>query len=457
MLRSPSVCAATAHRPRAAFCLPTRALFLAVSGWILISGLPALNAQVLPLGGEFQVNASTTGYQVEPQVANLPAGGFVVAWTDAGPSYDPVINGRRFDTAGAPVGGEFEVGPFESRYASGIGTDADGHFVVVWGTGFSGPGGGDPDDIHARRFDSDTTPLGGPFTVNSSPGGEYAGHGRVAVHADGQFVVVWDHDGAFGRRFDSTGSPLGAEFEIAPGLSRPDVAPRPAGGFVVAGTVTSYSTGSSVSTGGCTLQVQAQRFAASGAPVGTPIPVAELQECGSGVSVAVSASGTFVVTWTESGSFPDFNLKARRFAPSGTPLSDAFRVDSTATGVVFAQEVRFRLGGEFVVVWMSQHSLGDDPEWSIQARHFAPEGTPLGDQFQVNSLTAGTQGWPSAAFDLAGTLAVAWDGESSTGGDTSETSIQVRRFLLPFFTDGFENGDTSRWSATQAASRSVSD
>jgi hypothetical protein len=34
------------------------------------------------LGGEFQVNTYTTGYQQGPSVASDPSGNFVVAWTD---------------------------------------------------------------------------------------------------------------------------------------------------------------------------------------------------------------------------------------------------------------------------------------------------------------------------------------------------------------------------------------
>jgi len=41
-----------------------------------------------------------------------------------------------------------------------------------------------------------------------------------------------------------------------------------------------------------------------------------------------------------------------------------------------------------------------------------------------------------------------WSSETSPGSDTSASSILARRFRVPFFMDGFETGDTSRWSAT---------
>jgi hypothetical protein len=43
---------------------------------------------------------------------------------------------------------------------------------------------------------------------------------------------------------------------------------------------------------------------------------------------------------------------------------------------------------------------------------------------------------------------VVWVSDGSSGTDTSGTSIQGQRFALPLFSDGFESGDTSVWSAT---------
>jgi hypothetical protein len=89
-----------------------------------------------PLGGEFRVNTSTSGFQTEPVVASDPSGNFVVAWQGgafAGPSgYD--IIGQRYSSSGAPLGSEFRVNTFttDAEVFPAVAADSAGNFVVVW-------------------------------------------------------------------------------------------------------------------------------------------------------------------------------------------------------------------------------------------------------------------------------------------------------------------------------------
>jgi len=121
--------------------------------------------------------------------------------------------------------------------------DAAGNFVVTWD--------GDPnlagmDDIHARLYDANGTPLGEQFLVNTPLAGAQQ-YPKAAMNDEGQFVIVWDcridpnsesERDIFGRRFDSLGQPLGDDFRINTfvlGEQRnPDVAIGPDGRFVAA-------------------------------------------------------------------------------------------------------------------------------------------------------------------------------------------------------------------------------
>ena len=76
------------------------------------------------------------------------------------------------------------------------------------------------------------------------------------------------------------------------------------------------------------------------------------------------------------------------------------------------------------------------------------DGAPLGEEFQVNSYTTGDQGLASLRAGGAGDFVVAWTSLGSGGDDTSGYSIQARRFRVPCFADGFEDGDSGRWSIT---------
>ncbi len=88
-----------------------------------------------PRGGEFQVNSFTTGYQARPSVASDANGNFVVAWHSAaqdGSSYGAF--GQRFDAAGDPRGAEFQVNSFTTGVQFGpvVASASNGNFVLAW-------------------------------------------------------------------------------------------------------------------------------------------------------------------------------------------------------------------------------------------------------------------------------------------------------------------------------------
>jgi hypothetical protein len=87
------------------------------------------------LGSEFAVNTYITGEQYDSAVAMSANGDFVVAWTSFGPdgsSYG--VFARRFTSAGAPQGGEFQVNSYTvgAQTAAAVDRASTGAFVVVW-------------------------------------------------------------------------------------------------------------------------------------------------------------------------------------------------------------------------------------------------------------------------------------------------------------------------------------
>ena len=203
------------------------------------------------LGTEFAVNTETEYAQVDPAVAGLTDGGFVVAWESEEQDYD-VGNGefydsifaQRFDSYGATVDGEFLVSTrptssyYDDRYAAVAGLE-DGGFVVAWES-YQYYGSY---DVFARVFDDQGDPIDDEFQVNDA---SYTYQEDVAVSglSDGGFVVVWEseyqdgsYDGVFGRRFDVFGDTVGDEFQVNSETdddqSNPDVTTLGDGSFVV--------------------------------------------------------------------------------------------------------------------------------------------------------------------------------------------------------------------------------
>ena len=111
-------------------------------------------------GEQFEVNTTFGGSQRDATVAELPDGGFLVVWGDPG------VQGRRFSNAGAPDGPQFQI----NTEFTGVGLEADvaigwdGVVAVVWE---DADDAGNEEEIRARLYDSDLSPLGPDFRVNS--------------------------------------------------------------------------------------------------------------------------------------------------------------------------------------------------------------------------------------------------------------------------------------------------
>lgn len=149
--------------------------------------------------------------------------------------------------------------------------------------------------------------------------------------------------------------------------------------------------------------------------------------------VARSPDGSFVVGWSSSDSAGPLGGRAinlRRFGPDGTPRAGDFQVNTVTSSVWYNGSLVADREGNFIVVWESNGSLGSDiGSYSIQARRFRADGTPMDPQeFQVNSYTSGDQEHPRAAFDFDGNFVVVWTSWGSPGNDNSWQSIQARRF-----------------------------
>ncbi len=173
-----------------------------------------------PDGVEFQVNNETSSDQENPSVASLSGGGFVVTWQSEGQDGDESgVFGQRYDSSGAPAGGEFQINTTttEEQKEPSVTALADGGFVVAWQ---SKDQDGDSWGVYAQRFDSAGNPAEFEFRVNTVTTNEQQ-EPSVAALADGGFVISWqskDQDGdswgVFGQRYDTQGDPIGGQFQI---------------------------------------------------------------------------------------------------------------------------------------------------------------------------------------------------------------------------------------------------
>ncbi|MDH3525833.1 MAG: hypothetical protein OES32_19855, partial [Acidobacteriota bacterium] len=201
------------------------------------------------------------------------------------------------------------------------------------------------------------------------------------------------------------------------------------GGFVIA-WVSFGSSGTDTSGD----SIQAQRYAADGTPAGAQFQVnSYTTDTQYSPAVGLDGAGGFVVAWTSYGSAGTDSdarsIQAQRYAVDGTPAGGQFQVNSYTTGGQYDPAVGPDGAGGFVVAWTSPGSGGSDTSaYSIQARRFAPDGTPLGGDFQVNTYTTDEQYFPAVSADGGGGFVVVWTSVGSSGSDTSLSSVQGQRY-----------------------------
>src|SRR5262249_35062574 len=127
--------------------------------------------------------------------------------------------------------------------------------------------------------------------------------------------------------------------------------------------------------------------------------------------VASDSSGNFVVIWHSNGSSGGdtdaASIQGQRYAASGATAGGQFQVNPYTTGNQFCSAVASDSSGNFVVVWESYGSVGNDNAGSsIQGQRYNPSGAAVGTNFQVNTYTTGNQFEPSVASDANGNFVV---------------------------------------------------
>ena len=402
-------------------------------------------AQAPVFGPEFLVNTYTTADQYGATAANVgPAGNFVVVWNDEtgadGDGYG--VRGRMFDVTGAPLGGEFPVNAIgtHDQGIARVGSNANGDFVVTWTDIGTSPTGGY--QVYARRFDSSGAPQGGNIPVNTYTT-ETQGRSSVGLDSAGNFVVVWQsfgQDGAdngiFGQRFDNTGAKVGAEFQVnqhTTGAQRESrVVRRSSGEFLVTWRSNQDAQGGAV---------MARRYAADGNPSGGEFQV-NTRELGYQYQAdpAYFSDGSAVVVWTsyaQDGS--NGGVFGQRLDAAGAKLGPEFNVNTFTTGFQGRANVAVGPEDDFAIVWQSAGQDGSD--FAVRAQHFDPTGRRLGLELPVNAITTNIQGAASIAAQPNGQFVAVWD-SIGTDGDGSSIAARLAGFpkVEPMTVDIFHSG-----------------
>jgi uncharacterized repeat protein (TIGR01451 family) len=327
-----------------------------------------------PDGSEFRVNTYTTDGQHTVGVAVDADGDFVVVWvSDGQDGSDRGVYAQRYTSDGTPDGGEFQVNTYTAldQQHSSVAIDADGDFVIAWTSYLQD---GQLDEVYAQRYTSDGTPDGGEFRVNTYTTSMQAGP-SVAMDADGDFVIAWtsylqdgNSNGIYAQRYNSDGTPDGGEFQVNTHTDSdqldPSLAMNADGDFVIAWTSSGQD--------GDGYGVYAQRYRSDGTPDGGEFQVNTHTDSGQlDPRVAMDAGGDFVIAWSSSGQDGSgWGIYAQRYTSDGTPDGNEFRANTYTASDQAVANVAIDADGDFVVAWQSNGQDGDG--YGVYAQRYGP-------------------------------------------------------------------------------------
>jgi Ca2+-binding RTX toxin-like protein len=170
--------------------------------------------------GFYQVNAPLAGDQNDGAVASLSSGGYVVAYTDTGPS-DQTIRARIYNADGTTKVNDFIIGDIgDNTESSVVGLGNDRFAIVYKDTGWTGGDTGNS-GITLQIFDSNglnVTP--GDYLRVNAPSPVVEGDPDISVLENGFIVVSWtrqlsgtDHD-IMARVYTPAGVAVTDEFVV---------------------------------------------------------------------------------------------------------------------------------------------------------------------------------------------------------------------------------------------------
>jgi hypothetical protein len=273
----------------------------------------------------------------------------------------------------------------------------------------------------------------------------------AAVDHRGRKIFVWDSNGGeagqdiFLRIFESDGTALTAPSQVNTVATSTQDYPRVAvaadNSFLVI-----WQSGEPPASNPSVFRdmVRSQAYDATGQKVGVEQLLSTLEPLGTtdiSANVAALKGGGYVVCWqsanTATAGYNNITIQARMVNANGTPNGDQFQVNALHTGSVIDCDVAPLPDGGFVVVWTN-------PE--IHARRFAADGTAAGTEIQVNTIDINAPRDESAvATSDDGRVLVVWtdtEGTDTVAGTKTEVRARLFNSTLSALGTDFRVNDT---------------
>jgi RTX calcium-binding nonapeptide repeat (4 copies) len=263
-------------------------------------------------------------------------------------------------------------------------------------------------------------PIGGQYLVNTEVSNGQNGP-RVAVLANGSYVVTWDDNSGAGgdtnygikaQMFGAGGLKIGGEFlvnTITSGLQGAcAVAPLAGGGFVITWVDDSGASGD-LGQG----DVRAQIFSDTGAAIGGEFLVNTFINSYQTMPKAAGlANGNFIISWQDFGANGavgvNDSVTSQIFSATGAKIGGAFVNNTTYANFELQPVVTSLAGGGYVVAWQDYAALMTGPVGAIRAQIYDAANQPVGGEFLADANPALYQHSPKLTALPNGGFVLAW-------------------------------------------------
>jgi len=382
------------------------------------------------LGNNFKVNTDITGTNhIRPDIAIDGNSNFIIAWEDNRNGYFDVF-AQRYLSDGSTLGDNFKINddtPNTRQCNPSISSDLDGNFTVCWEDNRN-----DYNDVYARQFSNNGTPVAGDFLVNTDAiYNAKQENSVIAADEDGNFMICWeDHrfgfnGEIFAQSYLNDGTAVGENFMVnddegSENQKYPSIALDGSENFIIVWADNRLEEDNGI---------YAQRYSSDGAPLGNNFKVNDNtgDNYTSMPSVAANSDGSFVITWSDFRSGSCYEIYAQLFSGDCIPLGSNFQVSYLSACMNFGAVVVCKQNGDFIISWGDADEGGKDNvlfqneehdfyskellgEPDIWAQQYLSDGTPIGENFKVNDAGGFTfQMNPDMAVDADGNFTIAWE------------------------------------------------
>ncbi len=304
-----------------------------------------------------------------------------------------------------------------------IGSDGNGNYVICW----QDKRNGSDFDIYAQIYVNDSLRSTPNFKVNDDAGNALQSTPAVAVDQNQNFIIAWidkrngnpntDWD-IYAQRFSGDSTALGDNF-IVNDQQESDRKDYP--------SISIDSSGNFVvvwaDKRNGNWDIFGQRFLNDGSTIGVNFIINDDNSNLSQLwpSSSCGKNGNLIVSWVDNRINDDREIYAQRFSADGTPLGNNFKVNTDPTGTNHIRpDIAIDGSGNFIIAWEDNRNGYFD----IYAQRYTNNGIPLDENFLITDDTqTSSQSNPSISCDLAGNFTVCWEDNRNDYSD-----VYARRF-----------------------------